>query len=224
VLIEINPLHPEPRKIRRVIEALESGAVISYPTDAVYSLACDSVNRKAIDKLYQIKGMDREHPLSFNCPDLSEIAKYAIVDNSAYRILRRYLPGPYCFILEATREVPRVLQTKRKTVGIRVPAHPIIQAITRELGRPVLSTTAQRPDGEIHVDPHEIDAEFKGQATVIDGGVGGRVPTTIVDLTTQPPEVVREGLGSIDEFVEDAPKSLRDVREAMRSLQQHMRD
>ena len=123
MLLEINPKHPEPRKIHRAVEALLAGEVIGYPTDTVYGLGCDIQSKKAIDRLYQIKGMDRSHPLAFICPDLSEIARYAVVDNQIYRVLRHFLPGPYCFILEATREVPRILQTKRKTIGIRVPKH-----------------------------------------------------------------------------------------------------
>ena len=114
------PDHPEPRKIRQAVDALEAGEVIAYPTDTVYGLGCDITNKRAVDRLYQIKGMDRSQPLAMICPDLSEIAKYAIVDNQVYRVLKRFLPGPYCFVLEATREVPRMLQSKRKTIGIRV--------------------------------------------------------------------------------------------------------
>ena len=144
MLVQINPDHPEPRKIQRAVDALQAGEVIAYPTDTVYGLGCDIGNKRAIDKLYMIKGMDRSQPLAFICPDLSEIAKYAIVDNQVYRVLRRFLPGPYCFILEATREVPRTLQTTRKTIGIRVPKHEVVTAIVRELGRPIISTTANR--------------------------------------------------------------------------------
>jgi tRNA threonylcarbamoyl adenosine modification protein (Sua5/YciO/YrdC/YwlC family) len=222
VLLEINPQHPEPRKIRRAVDALLAGEVIGYPTDTVYGLGCDISSKKAIDKLYQIKGMDRSHPLAFICPDLSEIARYAVVDNQIYRVLRRFLPGPYCFILEATREVPRILQTKRKTIGIRVPSHAVTTSIVRELGRPMISTTAQRAGEEPYVDPHEIDEDFKGLGLVIDAGAGGVVPTTVVDLTVSPPLVIREGAGPVEEFVEEAPRSLRGVREAMRQLKEDM--
>ncbi len=201
MLLSIYPEHPEPRKIRRAVDALEAGEVIAYPTDTVYGLGCDLLNKKAIDRLYAIKGMDRAHQLAFICPDLSQIARYAIVENHQYRILRHMLPGPYCFILEATREVPKLLQSKKRTVGIRVPDSAIICAITRELGRPVISTTAQRKGEEPHVDAHEIDALFSGLGLVIDGGVGGQVPTTVIDLTTVPPVVVREGAGPVDELV-----------------------
>jgi tRNA threonylcarbamoyl adenosine modification protein (Sua5/YciO/YrdC/YwlC family) len=224
VLLEINAQHPEPRKIRRAVDALQAGEVIGYPTDTVYGLGCDISSKKAIDKLYQIKGMDRSHPLAFICPDLSEIARYAIVDNQIYRVLRRFLPGPYCFILEATREVPRILQTKRKTIGIRVPNHEVTTAMVRELGRPVISTTAQRAGQDPHVDPNEIDDDFKGLGLVIDAGAGGLVPTTVVDLTVSPPEVIREGAGPIEEFTEEVPRSLRGIRVAMKELKKEMRD
>src|SRR3954454_22710529 len=119
MLVSVNPNHPEPRKIRVAVDALERGEVIGYPTDTVYGLGCDLFNKKAIDRLYQIKQMDRAHQLAFICPDLADIARYAVVENQAYRVLKHFLPGPYCFILEATREVPKLVQTKRKTVGIR---------------------------------------------------------------------------------------------------------
>lgn len=201
MLLEIRAEHPEPRKIRRAVEALEAGEVIAYPTDTVYGLGCDLSNKRALERLYSIKGMDRSHQLAFICPDLSEIARYAIVENQAYRVLRRYLPGPYCFILEATREVPKLVQSKRKTVGIRVPNHNVIQAIARELGRPVISTTAQLPGGEPFIDPHEINEAFRGLALVVDSGAGGVTPSTVIDLTKVPVEVVREGAGAIDDFV-----------------------
>jgi len=200
MLLAINPDHPEPRKVRRAVDALEAGAVIAYPTDTVYGLGCDLTNKHAIERLYSIKGMDRSHPLAFVCPDLSDIARYAIVDNQVYRVLRRLLPGPYTFILAATREVPKLVQMKRKNVGIRVPACEATRALARELGRPIISSTAARPGGEPLVDPHEIAAEFKGLAMVLDAGAGGLVPTTVIDLTTSPPEVVREGAGAFDEF------------------------
>lgn len=223
MLLSINPVHPEPRKVQRAVDALRAGEVIAYPTDTVYGLGCDIGSKKAADRLYQMKGMDRSHPLAFICPDLSEIAKYAIVDNQVYRVLRRFLPGPYCFILEATREVPRLLQSKQKTIGIRVPKHEVIRTIARELGRPVISTSAQREgQAEPHVDPHEIDDDFSGLGLVLDGGAGGVVPATVIDLTVQPPEVVREGAGSIEEFVDEAPRSLRGMQVEMRRLKREL--
>src|SRR5579871_2730061 len=167
MLLAIHADHPEPRKIRRAVEALEAGGVIAYPTDTVYGLGCDITNKRALDRLYAIKGMDRSHPVAFICPDLSDIARYAIVDNQVYRVLRRFLPGPYTFILPATRDVPKLVQMKRKTVGIRVPALEATRALVRELGRPVVSTTAARPGEDPMVDPHEIDSQFHGLALVL---------------------------------------------------------
>jgi tRNA threonylcarbamoyl adenosine modification protein (Sua5/YciO/YrdC/YwlC family) len=203
VIVSINPEHPEPRKISRAVQLLNAGEVIAYPTDTVYGMGCDLMNKKAIDRLYEIKRMDRSHLLSFVCPDLSEIARYAVVENYHYRILKRYLPGPYCFILEATREVPKLVQSKRKTVGIRVPDHEIIRAICRELGRPVVSTTAIRPgETDPEVDPREIDDYFPGLGQVIDSGDSGLLlPSTVIDLTTSPPAVLREGAGDASEFL-----------------------
>jgi tRNA threonylcarbamoyl adenosine modification protein (Sua5/YciO/YrdC/YwlC family) len=201
VLLSINPNHPEPRKIRRAVDALEAGEVIGYPTDTVYGLGCDLMNKKAVDRLYAIKGMDRSHQLAFICPDLSDIARYAVVENQVYRILRHFLPGPYTFILAATRDVPKMVQSKRKTVGIRIPAHEVTRALVRELGRPLISSTAAMVGGDPFVDPDEIDAQFHGLAMVLDAGGGGLVPTTVIDLTKSPPEIVREGAGPIDQFV-----------------------
>ncbi len=201
MILEVYPDHPEPRKIRRAVDALEAGEVIAYPTDTVYGLGCDLMNKKAIDRLYAIKGMERSRDLAFVCADLSEIARYAVVENHQYRILRHLLPGPYCFILPATREVPKLVQMKKKTVGIRVPHNAIIRAIAKELGRPVISTTAQRQGEDPLVDARDIDTTFKGLGLVVDGGGGGLVPTTVVDLTTSPPTVVREGAGPVDDLV-----------------------
>jgi tRNA threonylcarbamoyl adenosine modification protein (Sua5/YciO/YrdC/YwlC family) len=200
MLLAIDPNHPEPRKIRRAVAVLEEGGVIAYPTDTVYGIGCDLINKRAVDRIYEIKRMDHSHPLAFVCPDLAHIARYAIVDNQVYRVLRRFLPGPYTFILEATREVPKLVQMKRKTVGIRVPACEATRALVRELGRPIISSTAARPGEEPLVDPHEIATAFPGLSLILDAGAGGLVPTTVIDLTKSPPEIVRKGAGSIDEF------------------------
>jgi tRNA threonylcarbamoyl adenosine modification protein (Sua5/YciO/YrdC/YwlC family) len=201
VLLSINPEHPEPRKIARAVAVLREGGVIAYPTDTVYGLGCDLFNKKAIERLCEIKRVKKEHPLAFVCPDLSDIARYAVVENHQFRILKRFLPGPYCFILEATREVPKLIQSKRKTIGIRIPNHPVARAIAKELGSPLISTTAQRPDEEYpEIDPHEIDDVFPGLSLVLDAEAGGRVPTTVIDLTQGAPVIIREGAGPIDDF------------------------
>jgi tRNA threonylcarbamoyl adenosine modification protein (Sua5/YciO/YrdC/YwlC family) len=201
MLLPIQSDHPEPRKIERAVQALEAGEVIGYPTDTVYGLGCDLMNKRAVERLYSIKRMPRTQPLAFICPDLGDIARYAIVEKPEYRILRHYLPGPYCFILEATREVPKLVQTKRKTIGIRIPNHAVTLALVRGLGRPIISTTAQLDGGAPFVDPDEIDDAFPGLGLVVDAGGGGVVPTTIVDLTKTPPEVLREGAGPVGDFV-----------------------
>jgi tRNA threonylcarbamoyl adenosine modification protein (Sua5/YciO/YrdC/YwlC family) len=198
--LAIRTEHPEPRKIRRAVEVLERGGVIAYPTDTVYGLGCDILQKKAIDQLYRIKGMKPDHPVAFVCPDLSDIARYARVDNANYRIMRHLLPGPYCFILPATREVPRVLMMKRRTVGIRVPAHDVTQALVRELGRPIVSSSATWED-EVVNDPDDIDARFKQLDLVLDAGLGGIEPSTVVDMTGDAPRIVREGAGPIDDLV-----------------------
>jgi tRNA threonylcarbamoyl adenosine modification protein (Sua5/YciO/YrdC/YwlC family) len=201
MLLPINPEHPEPRKIERAVKVIQDGGLICYPTDTVYGLGCDLHNKHAIDRLYQLKGLDRKKPLAFICADLSDLAKYAMVDNSVYRVLKHFLPGPYCFVLPATRDVPRFVQNKQKTVGIRVPDHPVTQALVRELGRPIISTTAAEPDSEPLIDPWTIDATFPTLDLVLEADVCGTVPTTIVDLSDGEVKILREGAGPIDELV-----------------------
>jgi tRNA threonylcarbamoyl adenosine modification protein (Sua5/YciO/YrdC/YwlC family) len=201
MLIEINSLYPEPRKIKRAVEAIEAGEIIGYPTDTVYALGCDLLNKKAIDRLYQVKGMPKKHPLAFICPDLSDLSKWAIVDNHAYHIMKRVLPGPYTFVLQATREVPKILHTSdRRTVGIRVPDAPLIVAVTRALGRPVISTSAHREgEGQV-IDARDLEPTFPGVGLVLDGGLGGRDLTSVVDLSHGYIDIVREGAGPIDKL------------------------
>ena len=202
VLLDINPEHPEPRKIQRAVEVLEKGGLIGYPTDTVYGLGCDLMNKQAVERLYQIKGMQKQKSLAFICHDLGDIAKYAVVDNWAYRILRRFLPGPYCFILPATREVPKMALSKQKTVGIRVPNHPVITTLARELGRPIISTTANAPGEDAFIDAAELRDHFRVLDLVLDGGAGGLSPTTVVDLSEGHVEIVREGAGPIDDLAD----------------------
>jgi tRNA threonylcarbamoyl adenosine modification protein (Sua5/YciO/YrdC/YwlC family) len=201
MVIEINPKNPEPRKIRRAADALRAGQIIAYPTDTCYGLGCDLFNKKAIDRLYQIKGMDKSHPLSFVCRDIASIAKYAMLHNYEYSVVKDYLPGPYCFILNATREVPRIVQSPRKQVGIRVPNHAVSLALVEELGGPIISSTAARPDSAPHVDPMELDREFPGLDLVLDGGPGGLEPTSIIDLTGKTPKIIRVGAGDVTPFL-----------------------
>lgn len=195
--IEIHPTHPQPRRIRQVVEILRRGGVIVYPTGTVYGLGCDIHQKKAVERIYQIRHLKKDHPLSFMCPDLSNIARYAHVDDFAYRIMKRLVPGPYTFVLRATREVPKLLVRKQKTVGIRVPDAPVALAFLQELGSPIVSTSATF-DGEVLNDPDELHARFHHVDAFVDAGWGGIEPSTIVDLTGDEAVVLREGAGPVD--------------------------
>lgn len=203
VLLAINPDYPEPRKIAKAVAALEAGEIIAYPTDTVYGLGCDLQNKAAVEKLYQLKRMPKNQPLALICVDLSDIARYVIVDNTSYRLLKRLLPGPYTFILPATREVPKTISPKRTQIGIRVPDHAVPRAIAAALGRPLISTTAAEHGSDPLQWPEDIAAAFPHAQLVLDGGPGGVVPTTVIDLTSQPPLVVREGAGSVDFLLDE---------------------
>jgi tRNA threonylcarbamoyl adenosine modification protein (Sua5/YciO/YrdC/YwlC family) len=199
MIIQINPRHPQPRLIRRVIEALANGAVISYPTDTVYGIGCDIFSKSGIERIYQLKDRSRKKPLSFICSDLKDISRYAQVTDNAYRIMRKHLPGPYTFILEATKEVPRIMMSKRRTVGIRVPDNPICLALVKELMHPVITTSANVSDMSPICDPKEIDQTLgKVLDLVIDGGALPNVPSTVIDMSGDIPYVVREGKGPVD--------------------------
>jgi tRNA threonylcarbamoyl adenosine modification protein (Sua5/YciO/YrdC/YwlC family) len=198
MILPIDPAHPEPRKIRRAVEVLRGGGVIAYPTGTVYGLGCSLFNKKAIEKVYRIKGADPDKkPFSFLCPDLSHISHYATVGNGAYRIIKRLVPGPYTFVLEATKEVPRLVQTKRKEVGIRVPDHPVALALLEALGEPIISTSAGK--SEPLTDPAEIKEQFHGLDLILDAGTGGVQPSTILNIDPEGNVIVlREGAGPLD--------------------------
>jgi tRNA threonylcarbamoyl adenosine modification protein (Sua5/YciO/YrdC/YwlC family) len=202
MLLEINPLTPEPRKIRRAVDALLEGGIVGYPTDTVYGLACDPANKRAIDRLYQIKGVDPSHQLAFVCKDIAQVAKYAVMHDSVYRTLKEFLPGPYTFILDETREVPRILQMPRKAVGVRVPNHPVALALAEEFGGPLYSSTATRHGKPAMPDPKEIELEFPGLSLVLDAGPGGIEPSSVVDLTGSAPKVLRAGIGDVSAFLD----------------------
>ena len=199
MIIQMNPRHPQPRLVRRVVEALARGAVISYPTDTVYGIGCDIFSKSGIERIYQLKDRSRKKPLSFICSDLKDISRYAQVPDTAYRIMRKHLPGPYTFILEATKEVPRIMMSKRRTVGIRVPDNPICLALVRELMHPIITTSANVSDMSPICDPREIEQQLgKVLDLVIDGGALPNVPSTVIDLSGDIPYVVREGKGPVD--------------------------
>ena len=195
--IEIHPTHPQPRRVKQVTEILRRGGVVVYPTGTVYGLGCDIHQKRAVERIYQLRQLKRDHPLSFVCPDLSKIARYAYVDDFAYRIMKRLIPGPYTFVLRATRDVPKILLRKRKTVGIRVPDHPVAHALIEELGSPIVSTSAMF-DGQALNDPDELHARFPQVDAFIDAGWGGIEPSTVIDLTGNEAVVLREGAGPID--------------------------
>ena len=199
MIIQMNPRHPQPRLVRRVVESLARGAVISYPTDTVYGIGCDIFSKSGIERIYQLKDRSRKKPLSFICSDLKDISRYAQVPDTAYRIMRKHLPGPYTFILEATKEVPRIMMSKRRTVGIRVPDNPICLALVRELMHPIITTSANVSDMSPICDPREIDQQLgKVLDLVIDGGALPNVPSTVIDMSGEIPYVVREGKGPVD--------------------------
>lgn len=201
VLLEINPVNPDPRKIEQAANLLRSGGVIAYPTDTIYGIGCDIMNKKAIARVYQIKKWPKSKPFSFICSDLKNISRYAKVSNWAYKTMRRLLPGPYTFILEGSHEVPKMMLTKRKTAGIRVPDNPICMALISSLGHPILSTSASTPDGEQFSEPWLIEEHFGRQLDmVIDGGAVPGVPSSVISLIGDEPEVIREALGDVSLF------------------------
>jgi tRNA threonylcarbamoyl adenosine modification protein (Sua5/YciO/YrdC/YwlC family) len=197
--IEIHPTHPQARRVQQVVEVLRRGGVMVYPTGTVYGLGCDIHQKKAVERIYQIRRLKKDHPLSFMCQDLSKIARYAHVDDFAYRIMKRLVPGPYTFVLQATREVPKLLVRKQKTVGIRVPDDTVALALLNELGSPIVSTSAMI-DGEVLNDPDELHARFPHVDAFVDGGWGGIEPSTIIDLSGDEAVVLREGAGPVDFF------------------------
>ena len=198
VLLEINPNNPEQRKIDSVVAKLQLGAVIAYPTDTIYGIGCDITNKKAIAKVHQIKQWPKHKPFSFICSDLKNISHYAKVSNYAYKTMRRLLPGPFTFILEGSNQVPKMMLTKRKTAGIRIPAHPICHSLINSLGNPVISTSASTPEGELFNEPWLIEEYFGKQLDlVIDGGPVPGEPSSVVSLIGDEPNVLRAGLGDV---------------------------
>ena len=185
----------------KVVELLKKGGIIIYPTDTVYGMGCDIMHPEAIERICKIKNINpQKAQLSFLCSDLSHLSEYSkAIDTPLYRFLRQYMPGPFTFILEASKKVPKLLRTKKDTVGIRVPDNKICKAILTELGNPILSTSLPiNNDEEVYTDAEEIHAIFENMVDiVIDGGKGGVVPSTIVDCTVSPPEIIRQGEGEI---------------------------
>lgn len=201
MLLRINPGNIEWRKIQQIADVLRDGGIIIYPTDTIYGLGCDINNQKAVEKICRLRNLDHKTAnLSFICKDIGQISKYTkTIDNQTFKVLKRNLPGAFTFILSSNNEVPKLFKNKKRTIGVRVPDHAVPLAIVEELGRPIL-TTSLRSDDEIleyFTDPQQIYEDFKDKVAIfIDSGYGSNMPSTVVNLTGDEPEIIREGLGA----------------------------
>lgn len=201
MLLHLHPDDPQPRNLRTIAATLSKGGVIIYPTDTIYGLGCDIYQHKAVERIARIKGVDpQKAQLSFICYDLSDLSKYTkSISTPVYRMLKHYLPGPYTFILPASKEVPKILKSKKDTIGLRIPDNNIARAIIKELGHPILSASLPGEMVEEYTDPELMIRKFEKQVDlVIDGGIGGMVPSTIVDCTGDEPIVIRQGAGPFE--------------------------
>jgi len=201
MLLYVHPDNPQPRNIKTIVDCLTGGGVIIYPTDTIYGLGCDIFQHKAVERICRIKQVDpQKAQLSFVCNDLSDLSKYTkSISTPLYRLLKSHLPGPYTFILSASREVPKILKSKKDTIGLRIPDNTIAATITRELAHPVLSSSLPGDMVEEYTDPELIYEKFKNLVDiVVHGGIGGIVPSTVIDCTKEPPELIRQGLGVWD--------------------------
>jgi tRNA threonylcarbamoyl adenosine modification protein (Sua5/YciO/YrdC/YwlC family) len=203
LLLSIHPVNPQPRLVRQAIAAIRDGSVVAYPTDSCYALGCLIGDKDAMERIRRIRDAGKDHNFTLVCSDLAEIARYARVNNQQYRTLRAFTPGPYTFLLEATREVPKRLQNpKRRTIGIRVPDNAVVRMLLAELGEPIMSSTLHLPGDEAPLtDAQEIKSRLEHQVDiVIDGGHCGLEPSSIVDLSGEAPVVVRRGKGDVSAF------------------------
>ncbi len=202
--LNIDPEHLRGRHIERAVEILRRGGVIIYPTDTIYGLGCDITCKEAVEKIHLIKGRDDKKPMSFVCADLANVSQYARVSNYAYRILKRCLPGPYTFVLPATRETPRMLQSKQKTVGLRVPDHPVPLAVIKELGNPIISTSANRSSEEVLTDPSQLEEVLGSQVDLIlECGQLPILPSSVISLVGDKAEILRRGQGDLSYFTSE---------------------
>ena len=200
--LSINSQNPQMRLIKKAVDVMQDGGVIIYPTDTVYGLGCALSNKKGIDRIYEIKRRSRKRPLSFVCADLKDISRYARVSDFAYKTMKRLLPGPYTFILEASRLVPKTILPKRLATGIRVPDNEICLCLVRELGQPIISTSVSTEDGEVLSNPVEIKDKFGHTVDmIIDGGILVSEPSSIISLVDDTIEIVREGKGDVSTLV-----------------------
>ncbi len=202
--LNIDPEHLRGRHIERAVEILRRGGVIIYPTDTIYGLGCDITCKEAVEKIRLIKGRDDKKPMSFVCAELANVSQYARVSNYAYRILKRCLPGPYTFVLPATRETPRMLQSKQKTVGLRVPDHPVPLAVIKELGNPIISTSANRSSEEVLTDPSQLEEVLGSQVDLIlECGQLPILPSSVISLVGDKAEILRRGQGDLSYFTSE---------------------
>ena len=202
-IIDIHPENPQPRMVAAVVQIIRQGGLIAYPTDSSYAFGCHIGDKRAMDRIRRIRRTDKHHNFTLVCSDLSEISVYARVDNWAYRMLKSMTPGPYTFILQATREVPKRLQhPRRRTIGLRVPDHPLVRAMLDLLGEPIMSSTLSLPGDELPMtDPEEILSRIGHQIdAVIDAGSVGIEPTSVIDFSSGTPEVLRVGRGDVSAF------------------------
>jgi tRNA threonylcarbamoyl adenosine modification protein (Sua5/YciO/YrdC/YwlC family) len=201
MLININQQNPQQRLILKIVDILKNGGVVVYPTDTYYGIGCDIMYKKAIERIYQIKQRNKSKPFSFICSGLKNISHYAKVSNYAYKTMKRLLPGPYTFILEGSRLVPKIMLTKRRTAGIRVPDNPICLALVKELGNPVITTSATMPDGTIFHDASLIHDYFGNRVdVVVDGSIVPGQPSSVILMINDIPEVIRKGMGDVSIF------------------------
>jgi len=201
MLIKINPDNPQIRLIRKTVDTVRRGGIVAYPTDTFYGIGCDIMNKKAIEKIYLLKHREKKKPFSFICSDLKHISRYAKVSNYAYKTMKRLLPGPYTFILTGSRLVPKIMLTRRKTAGIRVPESPICRMLVEELGNPIITTSATERDGSIINDPSLIHDHFESRIDiVIDGGPIPGDPSSVISLIDDIPEIIRRGAGDVSTF------------------------
>lgn len=199
---ELHPDNPQLRFINKAVELLKEGGIIIYPTDTVYGIGCDIFNRDALEKIFRIKNTGDEKLFSFVCSDLKDISRYAKVSDYAYRTMKHLLPGPFTFILPAAKVVPKKLWSKRKTVGIRIPNHQVSLTLVRELGNPIISTSTTNENGEVLINPEEIKSIFEDRVDLMlsSGNLSGQ-PSSVIDLSEDSPEVIREGAGDVSLFV-----------------------
>ncbi len=206
MLLQLHPVNPQVRNIKMIVECLLDGGVIIYPTDTIYGLGCDIFQHKAVERICRIKQVDpAKAQLSFICYDLSDLSKYTkSISTPLYRLLKTYLPGPYTFILPASKQVPKILKSRKDTIGLRIPDNTIARSLIRELGHPILSSSLPIDMVEYYTDPEMIQEKFGALVDiVIDGGIGGILPSTVVDCTGDTPVVIRKGLGEWEEIPQD---------------------